>query len=297
MPRSGLLLGNGKRRPRRWGVLRKAGLAAATSLLTLGSMVALGVAPAGATLQTFTLPTQTTNPIAPGGTTTYTPITVHDSAASVYVTLSYTSGLPSGATFSDSESCVLGNSSHNSIFTAAQVATTSGVAGGSYPFTITATSYTNSFFCSNQFGASTTATGTGTLVVGSPAASGSGTMTVLPTSVVTSTSGNNLGFTFTSPAGASFGAGSEVTLTVPSTATWTLPQTSNSGNPGYVTVTPGTCTPSAPTVASRVITVPMSCAAGTSFTLNYANATAQTATGTATFTTATARAPGGLSRR
>ena len=123
-------------------------------------------------------------------------------------------------------------------------------------------------------------------------------MTVLPTSVVASTPGNNIGFTFTAPAAASFGAGSEVTLTVPSTATWTVPQTSNSGNPGYVTVTPGTCTPSVPTVASRVITVPMSCAAGTSFTLNYADATAQSATGTATFTTATrARARGGLSRR
>jgi hypothetical protein len=131
-------------------------------------------------------------------------------------------------------------------------------------------------------------------VVVSNVPSGSGTMTVSPSAVVVNSTGNNLTFTFTATSG-SFGSNSAVTLAVPtgSGTAWTVPQKITSGNPGFTTITAGTCTPGTLTVSASTITVPMACGAGTSFAINYANAAAPTSTGTSTFTTQTREGSGG----
>src|SRR5438128_516919 len=65
-----------------------------------------------------------------------------------------------------------------------------------------------------------------------PAADGDGTMTVSPTSVTAGSTGNTLTFTFTGPNAKTFNTSSSVTVLVP--ADWTAPQTTASGNPGFV---------------------------------------------------------------
>ena len=128
------------------------------------------------------------------------------------------------------------------------------------------------------------------LSVTTPAAAngnGTGTMTVLPTSVTAGSTTNQLGFTFTAPS-SPFGAGSEVALTVPTG--WTAPTTTNT------TTTAGTCTPGTLALSGSgpsTITVPQTCAAGTSFTINYGvsghQITAPTAAGSVTFTAASSQ--------
>ena len=85
------------------------------------------------------------------------------------------------------------------------------------------------------------------------------------------------------PANVSFGAGSQIAITVP--GTWTQPSFTN------VSIVPGTCTPTSHNVVGFVIYVTMGCAAGTSFQIDYGSGsnlvTAQATTGTALFNTTT----------
>ncbi len=127
--------------------------------------------------------------------------------------------------------------------------------------------------------------------------SGEGTMTVtsIPASVVANSTGNVLVFMFTNPCrGRGLHAQSQATVVVP--AGWTQPQSTNSGLPGYVSVTSAHC--GAPTIASVTtgagpwtITINQKCNHGESFTLTYdGGGTAVTApvlAGSYTFTTST----------
>ena len=91
-------------------------------------------------------------------------------------------------------------------------------------------------------------------------------MTVSPTSVTAGSTTNQLGFTFTASTDDTFPTSSFVTLVVP--AGWTQPTTTNT------TRTAGSCT-SLGTLSVTAgsgpwtITVPQTCADGTSFTINY----------------------------
>ena len=134
--------------------------------------------------------------------------------------------------------------------------------------------------------------GSKAIVIGTTAANGDGTMTVAPTSVTAGSTGNSLVFTFSAPAGKDFAASSRVSVAVPTGTGWTTPQSTTSGNPGFVTVANATgtsCAPSISGIASNVITVNQTCAHGDALTITYAGGgTAVTATQTAgnvTFTT------------
>ena len=267
------------------------GAAAAACLAAPLSLVTAGVA--GASLSNFTVPAQTPAAIVPGNTATFAPITVNDSNGLSSDSVKLTSStLPSGATFSDSadgtNGCVMESSStytfnNVGIVTTGSVSPTTGTS-----FTLTASRYGNSN-CSGS--PNSTATGSGTLVVQPAASSGNGTMGVSPTTAIASSTGNNLTFSFTAPSNGSFGTNSYLTLAIPSG--WTTPQTTNSGNAGYVTTTAGTCTLGSTSVLSSTITVPMACGENASFTLSYTNVTAGSSVGTATFTTSTHQGSGG----
>src|ERR1043166_6934722 len=113
--------------------------------------------------------------------------------------------------------------------------------------------------------------------------SGSGSMAVSTTSVPLS-SVNSFTFTFSTDTGKDLTAAcSQVTLTIPSG--WTAPQSSVSGNPGYISVANISCTSaSLSSVSSSVITVNINCAKGTKqFTITYGSATAPSTAGSSTF--------------
>ena len=107
-------------------------LGATVVALAMGTLTVVGVGLAGASLQSFSFPTQSPNPIVPGQTATYPGLAVTDTNGSStdYASLTYGSGLPSGATFSDlnggSPECVK-ESSGTYTFNDVQVTTTSGV--------------------------------------------------------------------------------------------------------------------------------------------------------------------------
>ena len=140
------------------------------------------------------------------------------------------------------------------------------------------------------------------ITVGS-ALAGDGTMTVAPSAVTAGSTGNSLGFTFTAPATRDFPASSRVTLVVP--AGWTAPQTTTSGNPGFLSVANSigtSCSPSINGISGSgpwTITVNETCAHTDAFTLTYAGGgsavTAQTTAGTATFTTQSRSGAGSFS--
>jgi hypothetical protein len=101
------------------------------------------------------VPTQTVSPVAPGGTATYTPITISNGLNGDYVALSAT-----GAAFNaPTSNCVAASSSGTASFSSASV--TAGAVGGT--FTITATEYTSSSCLSSS--SVTTATAAPTLTV------------------------------------------------------------------------------------------------------------------------------------
>ena len=110
-------------------------------------------------------------------------------------------------------------------------------------------------------------------------------MTVSPTSAAAGSTGNTLNFTFTAPA-EPFESGSEVTSGSHGMDGTENRQQQRRGNRDVHTRDA--------LAASQTITVLMACAAGTSFTISYADATAQTTTGTATFTTETLESGGVL---
>ena len=155
------------------------------------------------------VPTQTTNPVEPGGTTTYTPITIGGGTNGDHVKLT-ASGLPSGATFNAPPSnCVVVVSNAVS-FTGTSV--TAGSASGT--FTITATEYTSS---SCTTGTVTTATATPTLTLTTfsvsvptqtpnPVEPG-GTTTYTPITIDGGTNGDHVKLTASGlPSGATFNA-------------------------------------------------------------------------------------------
>ena len=79
---------------------------------------------------------------------------------------------------------------------------------------------------------------------------GNGNMQVSPSTAVPSSTGNSFTFNFRSP-NATFAASSYVTVVVP--VGWTAPQTTNSGNPGFVSATPAPGSTGV-TVASTAVT-------------------------------------------
>ena len=120
---------------------------------------------------------------------------------------------------------------------------------------------------------------------------GDGTMTVAPTSASAGSTGNAFTFTFTNTknGGANnFPAGSQVSLQVPTG--WTAPQSTTSGNPGFVSVSG--CSASIASISGSgpwTILINQTCNANSSFTLSYAGSgnkvNAPTSAGTYTFTT------------
>ena len=141
--------------------------------LAIGVLGVLDVGEASATLSgTFTVPTQSPSSIGPGATVTYSPISAtRGSTTPGFVKLTAptgSSGLPTGATFTDSgdgSSGCVAVASNAFTFSAASVATSSSMSGGTYPFTITATGYSNGS-CTTPSGG--TSTGNATLVVTGP---------------------------------------------------------------------------------------------------------------------------------
>ena len=115
------------------------------------------------------------------------------------------------------------------------------------------------------------------------AINGTGTMTVSPTAVQASSTGNVLTFTYTAATGGT--SGGEVDVTVPSG--WTAPQTTNSSSAGYVTTT---CSGASVAVSSRIIKVTsLTLTGGSSCTIVYGTGggthgvTAPSSTGPNTF--------------
>src|ERR1700733_11687298 len=122
------------------------GLVAATVVAaavagTLG-VVNIGVASASLT-GTLSVPAQSPNPVSPGGTTTYSPISVtRTSNTPLFAKLTVT-GLPTGAAYDDSGDGCVAVSSNTFTFSALTVTTVTGMSGGSNTFTVTATGYSN----------------------------------------------------------------------------------------------------------------------------------------------------------
>src|SRR5664280_2564432 len=123
------------------------------------------------------------------------------------------------------------------------------------------------------------------------AANGSGTMTVTPNWVAPGATGNQFVFTFT--AGATFGSGSEATVTVPSG--WAPPTASNTA----LNLSASTCTGLSMSTSGQVITINnMTCASSTNtFVLDYGITggliTAPTTLNSYQFVTATRSGSGG----
>src|SRR5205807_1502704 len=100
--------------------------------------------------------------------------------------------------------------------------------------------------------------------------------------------GNNLTFTFTSPTSGqsgNFASGSQLSLDIPTG--WTAPQSTNSGNPGFVSVSAGTCLAGLASITGSTILVNQTCQGGGSFTISYANAQASKVQGNNVFVTET----------
>lgn len=96
--------------------------------------------------------------------------------------------------------------------------------------------------------------------------SGKGTLTVSPAAVAAGTTLQPV-FSFTSSNGASYGAGSSLSITVPTG--WTAPSI-DPANAGYTTATSGSgCTAGAVSVSGQVVTVLMTCSANGTLTVNY----------------------------
>ncbi|MBI4789881.1 MAG: hypothetical protein HY782_22850, partial [Chloroflexi bacterium] len=130
------------------------------------------------------------------------------------------------------------------------------------------------------------------------ASDGEGTMSVSPTSVAASSTGNTLTFMFTAPQYKDFAAGSQATLEIPTG--WSAPQTASAGADGYVSIDVGNTTCSAASINSVtgagpwLVTIDMTCSGGQYFALTYSNVQAPAATGLNTFTTQTAQNAGTL---
>ena len=151
------------------GKRRLAFIGATIASLVAGSLVVLTPSVASANLAaSFTPPSQAPNPIIPGKTAIYSPITATRTASPPAFATLGASGLPSGATFSDSDGCVP-VSGNTFTFTGAQVTTTAGVSpttSSGASFTLTVTGYSNSG-CTTAAGG--TSTGTATLIVAATA--------------------------------------------------------------------------------------------------------------------------------
>jgi hypothetical protein len=120
---------------------------------------------------------------------------------------------------------------------------------------------------------------------------GDGAMSVTPTSVTTSSTGNNFTFAFTAGGTGNMNGGS-VSLDIP--AGWTTPQTANSANPGFISSTAGTCTITSSTLNSRTLTVVVSsCSSGQTITISYNNVTAPSTAGSSAFIVKTKASAGG----
>lgn len=126
------------------------------------------------------------------------------------------------------------------------------------------------------------------------ASDGGGSMTVTPTSVIASSSDNDLSFTFTASTG---GMDGQIEMTIPSG--WSAPQSTDAAAAGYVSVATGTCTAAPDTslvsIAAMVVTLDMLCNYEKSFSIGYANAAAPTTFADHQFTTKTRLDGGTLS--
>ncbi len=184
-----------------------------TIVLAAAMSTFFGIGVASASLNGFTVPAQSPTSVTPGGTATFSPITVPDTTShpTDYVKLSVTSSLPTGAAFVDTADgsptagCVVQNGSQNYVFNNAKITTTGSTASGTYPFTVTANRYTTNNCTGTP---DSTNTGTGSLVVQNPVAptitsginssfatgtAGSFTITTTGTPTVTSITDANFG--------------------------------------------------------------------------------------------------------
>jgi hypothetical protein len=111
------------------------------------------------------------------------------------------------------------------------------------------------------------------------AGDGSGTMTVSPPSV-SAGSTNTFALTYTARGGG--GLTGQVTVDV--AAGFTAPQVTSSADPGFVSITGGTCaSKTIAGVSGQTVTINMTCGSSQTFVLNYANATSPTAPGSYPF--------------
>ena len=119
---------------------------------------------------------------------------------------------------------------------------------------------------------------------------GSGTMTVSPTSV-SAGSANTHAFTYTARGG---GGGLTGQVTVDVATGFSAPQNTSSSNPGFVSITGGSCTSKTiASVSGQTVTVNMTCGSSQEFVLSYANATAPRGPGSYTFVTKSRNSAGG----
>ena len=130
------------------------------------------------------------------------------------------------------------------------------------------------------------------------ASDGDGAMTVTPGAVLAGSTGNAFTFDFFDDGFSGFNSSSQMSFVVP--ATWTAPQTSNSANPGFVTVAEGTgsgtnsCDPGTATITGSgpwTVTIPQTCGTNDHLTIVYGagtsatKVTAPSTVGSSTFTT------------
>ena len=88
------------------------------------------------------------------------------------------------------------------------------------------------------------------------------------TTATAGSTGNSFIFTFTGVSGENFNSGSQATLTVPSG--WTAPQSSVSGNPGFVSVEQAGSTVGTISISGSTITIPFTTTSNSTFTVTYA---------------------------
>lgn len=138
-------------------------IVAAAIAATLGA-VNIEVASASLT-GTLTVPAPSPSAVTPGGTATYSPISVSRTSTTPAFAKLTQSGLPTWDTFDDTGDGCVPVASNSFTFNAAEVTTSSGSSGGSLTFTITATGYSNNTCTSASGGA---LSGSATLVVSGP---------------------------------------------------------------------------------------------------------------------------------
>jgi|GEM_PF-4008730 len=118
------------------------------------------------------------------------------------------------------------------------------------------------------------------------ASAGSGTMSVSPKTVIASSTGNALTFTYTAAAGGTFDG--QVDVNVTGAAGWTHPQTTNTALPGYVSATGGSGRNVVSVSGTTVDVTGVTLSAGQTLKISYRDVQAPATTGPYAFVTSEA---------